>query len=256
MDSERSYPYLNVLFFFQNLCGAKLTFLSNSESDLSFCRRRLCVSKYKFLKSRIIINIWTLPWMKWIFFAGRICTFLYETISANLYKWLILRLSDLQMIPKSLPCHAGDTSFKDTWSYVSLLRTAALGLLCDLSLTSNFRHQASPRVSPRESTQRWKVELWMRNVREFCLNADFHVTFRDSVTCRKAPTWDRRLYFPSEGRRAEDFFTLKIRRLWPDVNPRTWVPNANTLTLDSLSRSPHLNRLDLFSTKSALRETS
>ena len=22
-------------------------------------------------------------------------------------------------------------------------------------------------------------------------------------------TWDRRLYFPSEGRRAEDFFTLK-----------------------------------------------
>jgi hypothetical protein len=44
---------------------------------------------------------------------------------------------------------------------------------------SNFRHQASPRVSPRESTQRRKVELWARNVREFCLNADFHVKFRD-----------------------------------------------------------------------------
>ena len=28
-------------------------------------------------------------------------------------------------------------------------------------------------------------------------------------TCRKSTTWDRRLYFPSEGRRAEDFFTLK-----------------------------------------------
>jgi hypothetical protein len=27
---------------------------------------------------------------------------------------------------------------------------------------SNFRHQASPRVSPRESTQRRKVELWAR----------------------------------------------------------------------------------------------
>jgi len=25
----------------------------------------------------------------------------------------------------------------------------------------------------------WKVELWARNVREFCLNVDFHVTFRD-----------------------------------------------------------------------------
>ena len=27
-----------------------------------------------------------------------------------------------------------------------------------------------------------------------------------SFTCRKSMTWDRRLYFPSEGRRAEDFF--------------------------------------------------
>ena len=44
---------------------------------------------------------------------------------------------------------------------------------------SNFCHQVSPRVSPRESTQRRKVELWARNVREFCLNADFHVTFRN-----------------------------------------------------------------------------
>jgi len=33
-------------------------------------------------------------------------------------------------------------------------------------------------VSPHESTQRLKVELWARNVREFCLNADLHVTFR------------------------------------------------------------------------------
>jgi len=32
---------------------------------------------------------------------------------------------------------------------------------------------------PRKSTQRWKVELWARNVREFCLNAELHVTFRD-----------------------------------------------------------------------------
>jgi hypothetical protein len=32
---------------------------------------------------------------------------------------------------------------------------------------SNFRHQASSRMSPRESTQRRKVELWARNVKEF-----------------------------------------------------------------------------------------
>jgi len=28
--------------------------------------------------------------------------------------------------------------------------------------SSNFRHRASPRVSPRDSTQRRKVELWAR----------------------------------------------------------------------------------------------
>jgi hypothetical protein len=32
---------------------------------------------------------------------------------------------------------------------------------------------------------------------------------KGSFTCRKAATWDRRLYFPSEGRHAEDFFALK-----------------------------------------------
>jgi hypothetical protein len=43
--------------------------------------------------------------------------------------------------------------------------------------------------------------------------------------------WDPRLYFPSEGRRAEDFSALKkIQRLRPGLNPRTWVPEARTLT--------------------------
>jgi hypothetical protein len=32
---------------------------------------------------------------------------------------------------------------------------------------------------------------------------------KGSFTCRKSATWDRRLYFPSEGRHAEDFFALK-----------------------------------------------
>jgi hypothetical protein len=33
------------------------------------------------------------------------------------------------------------------------------------------------------------------------------------------------------------FFALKIRRLRPGVNPRTWVPKASTLPLDHRSRS-------------------
>ena len=46
--------------------------------------------------------------------------------------------------------------------------------------------------------------------------------------------------FPSEGRRAEDFFALKIRRLRPGSNPRTLVLKARSLPLDQRSRSEGL----------------
>jgi hypothetical protein len=100
---------------------------------------------------------------------------------------------------------------------------------------SNFRYQASPCVSPRDSTQRRNVELWARNVRKFCWNDDFHAIYK-SFTCRKATTWDRRLYFPSEERRARNYFALKIRRFRPVVNPRTSVSKASRLSLDHPSR--------------------
>ena len=57
-----------------------------------------------------------------------------------------------------------------------------------------------------------------------------------SFTCRKFTTWDRRLYFPSEGR------GRKIRRLRPGLNPRTRVPKASTLT----SRPPKLLKAYLY----------
>jgi hypothetical protein len=38
---------------------------------------------------------------------------------------------------------------------------------------------------------------------------DFHVAFGDLLHVSKSTTWDPQLYFPSEGRRAEDIFALK-----------------------------------------------
>jgi len=64
--------------------------------------------------------------------------------------------------------------FVYTTTHCSLKAYCAILVRC-----SNFRYQGSPRVSPRESTQRRKVELWAKNVKEFCLNADLHVTFRN-----------------------------------------------------------------------------
>ena len=42
--------------------------------------------------------------------------------------------------------------------------------------------------------------------RQFCLNARLP---RNVLGFLHAVRWDRRLYFPSEGRRAEDFFAVK-----------------------------------------------
>ena len=49
---------------------------------------------------------------------------------------------------------------------------------------------------------------------------------------------------PSEGRRAEYFFALKIQRLRPGLNPRTWVLKASTLPLDHRSRTVILDSLN------------
>jgi hypothetical protein len=51
-----------------------------------------------------------------------------------------------------------------------------------------------------------------------------------SFTCLKSATWGKWLYFPSEGRHAEYFFALKIRRLQPEANQQSWVPEDSMLT--------------------------
>jgi hypothetical protein len=49
--------------------------------------------------------------------------------------------------------------------------------------------------------EKWPVNLaW---------NARLPCSIQGSFTCNKYTTWDPQIYFPSEGRRAEDFFVLK-----------------------------------------------
>ena len=55
-----------------------------------------------------------------------------------------------------------------------------------------------------------------------------------SFTCRKSATWGRRLYFPSEGRGAEDFFTLKN----PTVSTGFKPANLGTKDQHATSRPP------------------
>ena len=68
------------------------------------------------------------------------------------------------------------------------------------------------------------------------LNADFHVTFRDLLhTVKLRHGTDGFTSPPKEGA-LRIFFALRIRRLRPGANPRTWLPKASTLPLDHRSR--------------------
>ena len=65
-------------------------------------------------------------------------------------------------------------------------------------------------VSPPQTLVMKGWTTWERNDRWILPeNVRLPLNIQGSFTCRKSTTWDKRLYFPSEGRRAEDFFALK-----------------------------------------------
>jgi hypothetical protein len=76
-----------------------------------------------------------------------------------------------------------------------------------------MRHERPVLVKDGIKGEKWPVNL--------ACDSDFHVNHR-VLTCRKSATWDRQLYFPSEGWHAVDFFR-------PGSNPRSWVPEASML---------------------------
>ena len=65
-------------------------------------------------------------------------------------------------------------------------------------------------VSPPQNLVVKGGNTWARNGRWILPeNARLPRNIQGSFTFRKSTTWDKRLYFPSEGWRAEDFFALK-----------------------------------------------
>ena len=76
---------------------------------------------------------------------------------------------------------------------------------------------------------------WARNGRWILPeNARLPRNIQVSFTRRKSTTWDRRLYFPSEGRRADDFFALKN----PTASVRFEPANFGTEGRHATSRPP------------------
>ena len=80
------------------------------------------------------------------------------------------------------------------------------------------------------SSEMWNYGWQMSG--KFCLNAEFHVTFRDILHAVKLRHGTDGFTSPPKEGVLRIFFALKIRRLQQGVNPRTWVPKTSTLPLD------------------------
>ena len=81
---------------------------------------------------------------------------------------------------------------------------------------SYLQHQ----VSPPETLVVKGGTTWERNSRWILPeNARLPRNIQGSFTFLKSTTWDKRFYFPSEGRRAEDFFALKNPKFSAGLEP-------------------------------------
>ena len=98
----------------------------------------------------------------------------------------------------------------------------------------SFLHR---QVSPPETLAVKRGITWARNGRWISPeNARLPRKIHGSFTCRKYTTWDRRLYFPSKGRRAEVFFALKN----PTASAGFEPANLGTKDQHATSRPPKL----------------
>ena len=90
-------------------------------------------------------------------------------------------------------------------------------------------------VSPPEALVVKGGTTWARNGR-WILPEDARLprNIQGSFTCRKSTTWDRQLYFPSEGRRAEDFFVLKNPTASAGFEPaKLWYHRSRLSSVDT-----------------------
>ena len=101
-----------------------------------------------------------------------------------------------------------------------------------LAFSHSYLHR---QVSPPEVLLGKGGTTWARYGRWILPeNVRLPLNIQRSFTCRKSTTWVKRLYFPSEGRRAEGFFSLKN----PTVSAGFEPANLCTKGRHATSRPP------------------
>ena len=106
-----------------------------------------------------------------------------------------------------------------------------------LVISRSYLHR---QVSPPETLVMKGGTIWARNGRWILPeNARLPHNIEGSFTCRKSTKWDKRLYFPSEGRPAENFFALKNSKASAGFEPTILGTKGHHAT----SRPPKLLRI-------------
>jgi hypothetical protein len=77
----------------------------------------------------------------------------------------------------------------------------------------------APTPTMRETSSRERGNYGRKCPVNFAVKEGVLRYLKGSFICHKSATWDRRLYFPSEGRHAEDFFALKNSTALPGFEP-------------------------------------
>ena len=112
-----------------------------------------------------------------------------------------------------------------------------------------FHHQVPPRPPRRERSQRWKWELWARMLSGNFAEMTTSTPFRDLLHAANLRHGTDGFTYPSKESVLRIFSPLKIRRLRPGLNPRTWVLKASTLPLDHRSRISKYMKINIKKTR-------
>ena len=122
-----------------------------------------------------------------------------------------------------------------TTTHCSFLRLIVRSGLDIPAFATRRLHACNHAKAP--SGGRWNCGREMS--RKFCPNADFHVTFRDLLHAVKLRYGTDGFTSPPKEGALRIFFALKIRRLRPGSNPRTWGTKSHHAT----SRPPKPRRM-------------
>ena len=96
--------------------------------------------------------------------------------------------------------------------------------------------QVPPRPPRRERSQRRKWELWARMLSGNFVELTTSTPFRDLLHAANLRHGTDGFTSPPKEGVLRIFSPLKMRRLRPGLNPRTWVLKASKLSLDQRSR--------------------